>query len=478
MEKNPADRYATAQELADDLRRFLEDKPIWAKRPTLMQRAAKWCRRHKSATMAAAVVLILAVAGLAASTWLIWLEKEHTKVEQERTKDALADSQANAERAQENLDAAYKILDEIYVDTAEKRLPREKELTAEDRQFLERALSFYEQFGNQHSSDPRVRQKTAEAYLRVGAIQERLGQEAKAIAAYRQAVAVSTQLVAESPSHSYYRQILAHSYSSSGGSLGTLMSRQKNEQAYAEALRLQEQLVRKFPANLDYQHDLGWTYFRLGYSRICSFWFHGSSIVDAEEPVRQAVAIREKLVAESPRVFSYRQELGMSLGNLGNILTATGRHKEAEKVVQRNLELRHKLVDDFPAEPETRHYLADAYQDLSSLHSSAGKFQDEVQALRQELALRQKLTAEFPSVRIYQTSLARCYHSLGNALREKGAVDEAIAALKEAIRLKPDEARFHNSLGISFVTESGTTREPSPPSERPAASNRTRPCSP
>ena len=39
MAKNPAERYATAQELADDLRRFLEDEPIRAKRPTLLQRA-------------------------------------------------------------------------------------------------------------------------------------------------------------------------------------------------------------------------------------------------------------------------------------------------------------------------------------------------------------------------------------------------------------------------------------------------------
>ena len=206
-------------------------------------------------------------------------------------------------------------------------------------------------------------------------------------------------------------------------------------------------MVREFPKNLDYQHDLGWTYFRLGYSRLCSFWFHGSSIAEAEEPVRQAVAIREKLVAESPGVFSYRQELGMSLGNLGNILTVTGRHKEAEKVVQRNLALRQKLVDDFPAEPEARHYLADAYHDLASLHMSAGKFQGAVQALRQELPLRQKLTAEFPSVRRYQEQWARCNYNLGHALKANGALEEAITALKEAIHFKPDEAGFHINLG-------------------------------
>src|SRR5262249_27615111 len=41
LAKNPEERYASARELADDLRRYLEDKPIRAKRPTLVQRAAK-----------------------------------------------------------------------------------------------------------------------------------------------------------------------------------------------------------------------------------------------------------------------------------------------------------------------------------------------------------------------------------------------------------------------------------------------------
>ena len=39
--EGPGDRYATAQELADDLERFLKDEPIRATRPTLVQRARK-----------------------------------------------------------------------------------------------------------------------------------------------------------------------------------------------------------------------------------------------------------------------------------------------------------------------------------------------------------------------------------------------------------------------------------------------------
>src|SRR5262249_4883176 len=72
MNKAPEERYGTAQELADDLRRFLEDRPIQAKRPTLRQWAAKWGRRHKGIVRTAGVVAVLAVAALAVSTALIW----------------------------------------------------------------------------------------------------------------------------------------------------------------------------------------------------------------------------------------------------------------------------------------------------------------------------------------------------------------------------------------------------------------------
>ena len=66
MAKEPASRYATAQDLADDLRRFLEDRPIRARRPGLLDRAAKWSRRHRSVVTTAALLLVL---GTAVSTW-------------------------------------------------------------------------------------------------------------------------------------------------------------------------------------------------------------------------------------------------------------------------------------------------------------------------------------------------------------------------------------------------------------------------
>jgi len=60
MEKNPADRYATAQELANDLRRYLDDQPIQARRPSLVQRARKLARRHKAVVWSAAACMLFA----------------------------------------------------------------------------------------------------------------------------------------------------------------------------------------------------------------------------------------------------------------------------------------------------------------------------------------------------------------------------------------------------------------------------------
>ena len=60
LAKEPQDRYATARELADDLRRWLEDRSILARRPSLYQRLRKWGRRHQAVVTAAGLGLVVA----------------------------------------------------------------------------------------------------------------------------------------------------------------------------------------------------------------------------------------------------------------------------------------------------------------------------------------------------------------------------------------------------------------------------------
>jgi WD40 repeat protein/serine/threonine protein kinase len=102
MAKNPDERYATAKDLADDLRRFLEDKPIRARRPSLWHRAAKWARRHKTVVRAALAMLLLAVAALAVSTVLIWRAKDDVKQANDALNRANADLKEAFERERQN----------------------------------------------------------------------------------------------------------------------------------------------------------------------------------------------------------------------------------------------------------------------------------------------------------------------------------------------------------------------------------------
>jgi hypothetical protein len=66
LRKNPAERYATAKELVEDLRRFLADEPIKARPPGLLQLADRWVRRHSGLILTWGAVLLLL-------SGLIWL---------------------------------------------------------------------------------------------------------------------------------------------------------------------------------------------------------------------------------------------------------------------------------------------------------------------------------------------------------------------------------------------------------------------
>ena len=90
--RSPADRYATARELADDLRRFLEDRPIKARRPTVFRRLRQWTRRHRAIAMTALAVGVAALLLLGAGAW--WHTAElNWSLEQTRQREQDAQEQ-------------------------------------------------------------------------------------------------------------------------------------------------------------------------------------------------------------------------------------------------------------------------------------------------------------------------------------------------------------------------------------------------
>lgn len=87
MAKEPNDRYATAAELADDLRRFLEGRHVLARRPSPLDLASRWAYRHRLAVASAVLLLMLVTTALGVAVVLIARE-------QSRTADALAEVKA------------------------------------------------------------------------------------------------------------------------------------------------------------------------------------------------------------------------------------------------------------------------------------------------------------------------------------------------------------------------------------------------
>lgn len=71
ISKRPADRYATAEELANDLRRWLLDLPIYARRPSWPARAVRYVRRRKLTTGLTAALAVTVIGGgvIAGNYW-------------------------------------------------------------------------------------------------------------------------------------------------------------------------------------------------------------------------------------------------------------------------------------------------------------------------------------------------------------------------------------------------------------------------
>jgi tetratricopeptide (TPR) repeat protein len=69
LQKDPRRRYGSAAELADDIQRHLEHRPIKARSNTLLYRTSKFVRRHKTETIAAAVVVLVLAGAVGYSVW-------------------------------------------------------------------------------------------------------------------------------------------------------------------------------------------------------------------------------------------------------------------------------------------------------------------------------------------------------------------------------------------------------------------------
>ena len=164
MAKDPANRYQSAEDLAEDLERFLDHRPIQAQPPTVAQRVASWSRRHRSFVLTGAAALVVAVICLVIFSAVLLKERNKLELEQNR-------SVANLELAEANLDTAIEVLDNLFLPLVQDRRTRRKP-TAADIELLKNGKAFYRQLAqqNQNLSD-KAKVRRAVALRRIGQIQ-------------------------------------------------------------------------------------------------------------------------------------------------------------------------------------------------------------------------------------------------------------------------------------------------------------------
>jgi len=159
MARSPADRYPSAAELAADLRRFLDDRPVLARRPSGFDRALRWARRHPAWLGAAVVVLLFGVLVLAASTALVARE-------QARTRDAYDRERLRAEEAEQRFRLARRAVDEM-VNFGEDELSNAPQLRPLRQRMLEIALAYSQELIELRRDDPAARAELAATRDRV-----------------------------------------------------------------------------------------------------------------------------------------------------------------------------------------------------------------------------------------------------------------------------------------------------------------------
>jgi tetratricopeptide (TPR) repeat protein len=436
LAKNPRERYATAQELAADLQRYLEDRPIQARRPTLRQRAARWARRHVVLVRAAAVVLVVAAVGLAVSSALIWRSQRQTQ-----------EAFVKAERMQQLAESAVNDMTEV----AEQWLDNEPQGDPLQRKFLLKALDYFKEFARENCDCPSLGEKTALAYKRAGVIQHKLGQDSEAEANLSEAVRRFQSFVDDFPGVSSHLSDLASSYNARAIVRTNTGNLKRAEDDFGQARDTLVRALKLTPDDPEMQYKLA--RHRVNLAVLLT---GAGRFPEAEQELKQALEMDDHLVARHPGVPLYRFGLATTHNNRGILFWRTERFQDAERAWKEGVRLGRELST---AEPRNRRYretLVHSHGNLVALHHSAGRLAEAEQVLLETLPLRQKLAEEFPDRISYQEQVASTLSNLGLVQSGRGARDKAEDAYNQAVKLYR-ELRVRNPKAVAYQRQLAST---------------------
>jgi eukaryotic-like serine/threonine-protein kinase len=396
--RDPERRYPTAEALAADLRRFLEDRPIRARRTTPAERLWRWCRRNPAVALLTAALVLVFLSGFVGVVWK-WREAE-----------------AAGRRAENNEQLSLRALEEIFEQLSRREIvpamflepggppgpggpPKGKPGgppegkgggpegppgpgarpfdSEEDAALLQTVLRFYDQFAEQNATDAKLRREAARAYHRVGDIQQRLGRPRQAEAAYRRAAAMLEQLAEETPPTPADRLEWAEAYT---------------------ALPVRPAQAEEFP--------------------------------QAEARLRRALAIAEE-PADAP-LWKRTALRARAHERLGAVLQQQGRTAEAEAAYREAVRVRKSLAGGDPPVPFADRDLCATRQALADFYLRHGRLAEARDVFRESIAHLKEWRPGGYAGRVRQQLLREQYQNLAATLTRMGEPALAAEAEREA----------------------------------------------
>jgi eukaryotic-like serine/threonine-protein kinase len=415
MAKEPPGRYATAQEMADDLRRFLADEPVRARRPTMVQKTAKWCRRHRALV---ATAVLVGVAGLMVSTAVFWYGQGQTEV-QRRV-------------AIEKLDLAQRAVDEMYI-RAHKILDKEW-VAGGQTELLDKALIFYLDFSQEPGADIGMRFRRAKALQRIGEIQTLRRQHAEAEAAASRAAEQMQQLAAEVPSTTIFQRELAECHLVRARALHAADSLKgihspRCEQAYGSGISSLERLIDRFPDQPEYQFALAKSCYELS-----TLLMEAARPEQAEFAFVRARDLLQKVAESDPSNTDYRNYLAAVYSGRGLFFAETKKFADAESSFRMAVKILDELAQGFKVLPELRHQQGETYSAFAALLAQQNKSSEAETFYRKAVTVYQELVVSHSGVARYHASLATALDGLGHQLHGRGDLRGALERHEQAVQ--------------------------------------------
>lgn len=418
LHKQPAARYATAADLADDLVRFRRSEPISARRIGFVGRSWRWCQRNRTLTAAMAITCCVIIIGTAAVIW-----------QRQQTEQAREVAQQQYLRFTAEADEKFNLIEDLM-----QRIP--EDALAQDQR-LRSALTSYEDWLAEEPTGEAVQASYADALFRVGEIRRRIGQYEQAETIYRRASEHYQRLLTSSPDRSEYRHAWADVLNWLGESYRESGRPQEAITAYDESLAQLTHLDEGATDESQFTVDIARAHYNRALARI-DLDDHAS----AEADLLRSIKLLTGISGETSHEPTVRQSLARSHANLGIVLRATDRSNEAHRHYTVAIDLYRVLIDDAPGEPEYRLESAVASNNIANLLYAdvrrnelgiAEPLAEATASFNAAIDILRDLVREFANVPRYRKELANTLNGLGAVkLDNKDATAAAQAWLAAA----------------------------------------------